>query len=899
MIRAAAGDTGFLTGLPDSGPAVRGARGRSARVRRGPRPRPPPHRRAPDLRRAPSYGACRHVGRTGPRRPRHLRPHARQDHHRRRHPRAGVGRPRERPRRDPDRRGADQPRPTAADCRRRERRRRPAPHRDRRLHRGRVAAHRRHRRRGPDDRAGLPGPDRVLAGRGAAVGADGRLLVPPRQPRPRQPRRPPRPRMHHRRADPAVRRTVTVCVTGAAAPVTLDGVRVAQWEPIEVPAGAVLAVGQIAGAGHAPTCCSKAGLDAPTYLGTRLDVPARRFGGYTGEANQIGDRLIPETPHRRGHRTGPGRGAARSSGTHGTSPSPRARSRRPHYFTSTTWHGSTTRPGPCRSTPADRCPPGRAPAPVGRAPTAAKPGCTRRTSTTTRTRSAPQRLRRHPDPARPGRAEPRRVRVPVHRGHGAPVEARAARPGDTVRFLPSPTTGPTRLRARIRSRLDLPPIATHRREQRRRPVLAESTAVRDRPRSPTSAAATTTSSSSTGPMDLDLGLRMRVHALTEALRAADPAGHHRHHSGRALPAPALRRRRTSRRPLAGHPQDIEELLPATHDLVGAELARSGCRCRSTTRRSPRPSTGTATVSATTRRGCRRTSSSSAASTAWTASTTCATPCSTPNTWCSGSATSTSAPRWPCPSTRGTGWSPPNTTRRARGRRRTRVGIGGTYLCVYGMESPGGYQLIGRTVPIWSGYRQHRPFDEGTAVAVAVLRPHRLGTRHPGANCANTATRLAAGRLDADIRDGTFASPTTSGSWPTTPIDIAEFEARQAAAFEAEAAAWRAAGEFDRVDRSRHPSRRPGPSTCRPVAILVEAPMVGSVWRVEVAAGQRVERGAERGGPRGDETRDARARPRPGQCRECSSHRATVVDPGTTLVVSESEQKTWTTVQGMP
>ncbi|KAN0093515.1 Allophanate hydrolase subunit 2 domain containing protein [Hyaloscypha variabilis] len=29
-----------------------------------------------------------------------------------------------------------------------------------------------------------------------------------------------------------------------------------------------------------------------------------------------------------------------------------------------------------------------------------------------------------------------------------------------------------------------------------------------------------------------------------------------------------------------------------------------------------------------------------------------------------------------------------------------VGIGGQYLCIYGMESPGGYQLIGRTVPIW-------------------------------------------------------------------------------------------------------------------------------------------------------------------------------------------------------
>jgi urea carboxylase len=29
-----------------------------------------------------------------------------------------------------------------------------------------------------------------------------------------------------------------------------------------------------------------------------------------------------------------------------------------------------------------------------------------------------------------------------------------------------------------------------------------------------------------------------------------------------------------------------------------------------------------------------------------------------------------------------------------------VGIGGAYLCVYGMEGPGGYQLVGRTVPVW-------------------------------------------------------------------------------------------------------------------------------------------------------------------------------------------------------
>lgn len=30
-----------------------------------------------------------------------------------------------------------------------------------------------------------------------------------------------------------------------------------------------------------------------------------------------------------------------------------------------------------------------------------------------------------------------------------------------------------------------------------------------------------------------------------------------------------------------------------------------------------------------------------------------------------------------------------------------VGIGGSFMCIYPMESPGGYQLIGRTLPIWN------------------------------------------------------------------------------------------------------------------------------------------------------------------------------------------------------
>ncbi len=47
-----------------------------------------------------------------------------------------------------------------------------------------------------------------------------------------------------------------------------------------------------------------------------------------------------------------------------------------------------------------------------------------------------------------------------------------------------------------------------------------------------------------------------------------------------------------------------------------------------------------------------------------------------------------------------------------------VGIGGSFMCMYPMESPGGYQLIGRTVPFWDTWQINDAFKE----APWLLRP---------------------------------------------------------------------------------------------------------------------------------------------------------------------------------
>ncbi len=42
-----------------------------------------------------------------------------------------------------------------------------------------------------------------------------------------------------------------------------------------------------------------------------------------------------------------------------------------------------------------------------------------------------------------------------------------------------------------------------------------------------------------------------------------------------------------------------------------------------------------------------------------------------------------------------------------------VGIGGAYLCVYGMEGPGGYQFVGRTLQMWNTFHTTAEFQTGT------------------------------------------------------------------------------------------------------------------------------------------------------------------------------------------
>ena len=60
-----------------------------------------------------------------------------------------------------------------------------------------------------------------------------------------------------------------------------------------------------------------------------------------------------------------------------------------------------------------------------------------------------------------------------------------------------------------------------------------------------------------------------------------------------------------------------------------------------------------------------------------------------------------------------------------------VGIGGAYLCVYGMEGPGGYQFVGRTCQMWNRFHETAEFTPGTpGCCVSSIRSGSTRSRPP-------------------------------------------------------------------------------------------------------------------------------------------------------------------------
>ncbi|MGQ0531034.1 MAG: urea carboxylase [Panacagrimonas sp.] len=166
-----------------------------------------------------------------------------------------------------------------------------------------------------------------------------------------------------------------------------------------------------------------------------------------------------------------------------------------------------------------------------------------------------------------------------------------------------------------------------------------------------------------------------------------------------------------------------------------------------------------------------------------------------------------------------------------------VGIGGAYLCIYGMEGPGGYQLFGRTLQMWNRWNRTAEFEQPW-----LLRFFDQIRFYPVSEQELLEARAAFphGRYPLRIEPTTFSYADYARFLADNAGGIAAFKQRQQAAFETERAAWKAQGldSFVADEGAAAVEITSLPAGC----IGVESPVTGNVWKLLATPGERVEAG---------------------------------------------------------
>jgi hypothetical protein len=129
-----------------------------------------------------------------------------------------------------------------------------------------------------------------------------------------------------------------------------------------------------------------------------------------------------------------------------------------------------------------------------------------------------------------------------------------------------------------------------------------------------------------------------------------------------------------------------------------------------------------------------------------------------------------------------------------------VGIGGAYLCVYGMEGPGGYQFVGRTLQMWNTFRSTPEFPPGTPWLLRFfdeLRFHAVSAQE----LLEIRDTFPRGRYSLRVEPKQFRLRDYHSFLKSIKADAEAFKNHQQAAFEAERERWASVGQAEYMDPS--------------------------------------------------------------------------------------------------
>jgi urea carboxylase len=174
-----------------------------------------------------------------------------------------------------------------------------------------------------------------------------------------------------------------------------------------------------------------------------------------------------------------------------------------------------------------------------------------------------------------------------------------------------------------------------------------------------------------------------------------------------------------------------------------------------------------------------------------------------------------------------------------------VGIGGAYMCVYGMEGPGGYQFVGRTLQMWNRWRDASSgapaFEAGKPWLLRFFDQIRF---YPVSEAELLQIRrdFPAGRYPLRVEEGHFSLRDYQRFLDVNTNDIAAFRALQRQAFLDERKRWRVAGQAEYVGEPEVQDSAAGTEALPSGAHAGATPVPGSVWKLLVSEGAAVAEG---------------------------------------------------------
>lgn len=171
-----------------------------------------------------------------------------------------------------------------------------------------------------------------------------------------------------------------------------------------------------------------------------------------------------------------------------------------------------------------------------------------------------------------------------------------------------------------------------------------------------------------------------------------------------------------------------------------------------------------------------------------------------------------------------------------------VGIGGAYLCVYGMEGPGGYQFVGRTVQMWNPLRETEVFKKGKPWLLNFF--DRLKFYPCSADeILQYRDDFLRGKFKVEIEETTFNLGEYKKYLESIKESAAKFKAHQEASFEAERQRWIEQGLDHFVSETEETNTHEDevlPDDCE----AINATIPGSVWKVLVNENDEVKKGQQ-------------------------------------------------------